>query len=74
MIDKHKDIKVKMKDRRDAARPRLQTVNLALNELLETALSCIESEKSQEYINERWEEILNKYDINYNNLNRCSEV
>ena len=61
-----------MKDRRDDARPRLKTVNEALNELFEVACRCNIEDRS--VLKSQWEEIIDKHDINYNDLNRWSEV
>jgi hypothetical protein len=61
-----------MSEERDYARPRLVTVNLALNELLELALSCVPPymEQTINDLNTSWENILNKYDLNYNDKKR----
>lgn len=65
-----------MKDRRDDARPRLKIVNDALNDLFELAKNkttsfCLSDE---EVFKDAWEAIIDKHDLNYNDLNRWPEV
>lgn len=62
-----------MKERRDDARPRLKIVNEAIQELWEYMKDYLEEQYIDDH-KEYWDEILDKHDINYNDLNRWSEV
>jgi hypothetical protein len=61
-----------MKDRRDDARPRLKIVNDALEELFTHVYKHQVLDMS--IVRAEWNEILNKHDINYNDLDRWSEL
>ncbi len=65
---------------RDTARPKLSTVNKALNELQDLSIeyfkhyfmetSCITATNLEEDFKKKWNVILDKYDLNYNDLTR----
>jgi hypothetical protein len=52
------------KESRDIARPKLKTVNDAIEEL------ALLVNNDTEDFHEKWKAILDKYDINYNNTER----
>jgi chromatin remodeling complex protein RSC6 len=54
---------------REHARPRLKTVNDAIGELWDYIKDHIDEQSLEEHKKD-WDDILDKHDINYNNLKR----
>lgn len=62
-----------MSNERDHARPLLKTVDNALEELLTLVFAYINDPRNEyKHLKIEWDEILDKYDINYNNKERWS--